>query len=142
MISKTKGGLFVDDRGYIKFVNNFDFSEVKRFYQVENHKKGFVRAWHGHKKEGKYVYVAKGSILLGVVPLGDTSDDPQKMTLSSQDPTVVYVPPGHYNGFKTLEEDTIVIFFSTSTLEESRDDDIRMEWDSLPNLDIWGDNWR
>lgn len=142
MISKTKGGLFVDDRGYIKFVNNFDFSEVKRFYQVENHKKGFVRAWHGHKKEGKYVYVAKGSILLGVIPLEDTSICPQKVTLSSQDPSIVYVPPGHYNGFKTLEEETIVIFFSTSTLEESGDDDIRMGWDSLPNLDIWEDDWR
>jgi len=41
-----KGAVFSDDRGFLRFVNDFDFSDVKRFYQVENHKKGFIRAWH------------------------------------------------------------------------------------------------
>ena len=57
------GGLAVDDRGVVSFINDFNFSNVKRFYQVENHRQGFIRAWHGHKKEGKYVYVCQGSAL-------------------------------------------------------------------------------
>ena len=28
-----KGGLAVDDRGEVGFVNDFDFKEVKRFYK-------------------------------------------------------------------------------------------------------------
>jgi len=36
----------------------------------------------------------------------------------------------------TLEEDTIVMFFSTSTLEESKKDDIRLKWDIF-GRDIW-----
>ena len=61
------GGVVVDDRGSVSFVNEFDFGGVKRFYQVENHRSGFIRAWHGHKHEGKYVYVTQGSALVGVV---------------------------------------------------------------------------
>ena len=38
------GGIFVDDRGPLRFVNEFNFEGVKRFYQVENHERGFPLA--------------------------------------------------------------------------------------------------
>ena len=63
------GGVAVDDRGSVTFVNDFDFSGVKRFYQVQNHRRGFIRAWHGHKKEAKYVYVPRGTALIGTIPM-------------------------------------------------------------------------
>jgi dTDP-4-dehydrorhamnose 3,5-epimerase len=89
-MSTTKlinGGLAVDDRGSVRFVNDFDFQNVKRFYQVENHRQGFIRAWHGHKKEGKYVYVVSGSALIGVVNM-DTKEV-QKFVLSDKLPKVL-----------------------------------------------------
>ena len=104
------GGVSVDDRGSVRFVNDFNFDGVKRFYQVENHSKGFIRAWHGHKKEGKYVYVVNGSALIGVVNMD--SEEINKFVLSSQTPKVLWIPPGHYNGFKSLEENTKILFFS------------------------------
>ena len=137
-INEIKGGVAVDDRGSVRFVNDFDFKNVKRFYQVSNHKEGFIRAWHGHEKEGKYVYVAKGSALIGAVKL-DGTNNPHKFILSSQSPKVIYIPPGYANGFKNLEEDTIVQFFSTSTLEESLGDDIRYEHD---HWNIWEEDYR
>ena len=136
-INKIQGGLFADDRGHLRFVNDFDFKDVKRFYQVENHAKNFIRAWHGHNKEGKYVYVPKGSALVGAVNM--KTDEIFKTTLSSQSPAVLFVPPGYANGFKTLEEGTIVMFFSTSTLEESKGDDIRFDYNKW---NIWEDNHR
>jgi dTDP-4-dehydrorhamnose 3,5-epimerase len=132
-----KGAVFSDDRGFLRFVNDFDFSDVKRFYQVENHKKGFIRAWHGHEKEGKYVYVPKGTALVGAVDM--KSETVNKFVLSSQSPSVLYIPPGYANGFKNLEDETIIMFFSTSTLEESKGDDIRFEWDKW---NIWEDDYR
>jgi len=134
---KIEGNCFVDDRGVLRFVNDFNFSKVKRFYQVENHTKGFIRAWHGHKKEAKYVYVVKGSALIGVVDLN--TEEIQKTVLSAQKPSIIYVPPNHANGFKTLEDDTILLFFSTSTIEESRGDDYRFEWDKW---NIWEEDFR
>lgn len=150
------GGIAADDRGYVSFVNDFNFAEVKRFYQVENHKQGFIRAWHGHRKEGKYIFVPKGAALIGAVPLdyfaeidmpgvgpipgSRLMEDPVFTTvLTSKKPTVVYIPPGYANGFKTLESDTIVQFFSTSTLEESLKDDVRFEWN---RLNIWEEEYR
>ena len=98
------GGVVVDDRGSVSFVNEFDFGGVKRFYQVENHRSGFIRAWHGHKHEGKYVYVTQGSALVGVVNM-DT-EKIEKFVLSSKTPKILWIPPGHANGFKNLEKDT------------------------------------
>tara|TARA_R110001583_G_scaffold39728_2_gene127143 strand:+ start:5872 stop:6291 length:420 start_codon:yes stop_codon:yes gene_type:complete len=131
------GGTVVDDRGSVSFVNEFDFGGVKRFYQVENHRRDFIRAWHGHKHEGKYVYVSQGSALIGVVNL-DTQKI-EKFVLSSKTPKILWIPPGHANGFKNLEENTKIIFYSTSTLEESMDDDIRFEYDKW---NIWDEEYR
>ena len=147
------GGVAVDDRGSVRFVNDFNFSGVKRFYQVDNHKQGFIRAWHGHLGEGKYVYVAKGSALVGAVEMevresieGVANDGlitPEgevfKCVLSSQCPKVLWIPPGYANGFMNLTEDTIIQFFSTSTLEESLGDDIRFPYD---RWDIWNQEYR
>ena len=41
-----EGGLAVDDRGEVGFINDFNFDRVKRFYWVSNHISGFIRAWH------------------------------------------------------------------------------------------------
>ena len=126
------GDIAVDDRGSVTFVNDFTFEGVKRFYMVQNHSKGYVRAWHGHKKESKYVLVVRGTILLGLVNMktGETNT----VVLSDKKPKVCYIPAGHYNGFKTLTDDAQVMFFSTSTLQESMGDDFRKPadtWDIL-----------
>ena len=131
------GGLAVDDRGSVRFINEFDFKGVKRFYHVENHKRGFIRAWHGHVKEGKYVYVVDGSALIGVVNM--KTNEVSKYVLSNKSPKILWIPPGYFNGFKSLEENTKIMFFSTSSLEESIGDDIRKDFDEW---DIWSDDYR
>ena len=132
MVKVLEGGVAVDDRGQLSFVNDFDFTDVKRFYMVENHQLGFIRAWHGHKKEGKYVFVPNGAILIGCVNL--ETEEIDKFVLSSSKSQVLYIPPGYANGFMNLQNNTKVMFFSTSTLEDSLGDDIRFEWDKW---NIW-----
>ncbi len=137
-----EGGISVDDRGSLRFANDFNFEGVKRFYQVENHRRGFIRAWHGHRNEGKYVWVASGTALIGVVPLDTNDGDMEKVkkfVLSDKKPNILWIPAGNYNGFMSLEEDTKIMFFSTSTLEESKNDDIRKEYYTW---DIWNENFR
>jgi len=136
-VKVLNGGVAVDDRGSVRFVNDFNFDGVKRFYQVENHRRGFIRAWHGHKKEGKYVYVTSGSALVGVVNM--ETEEILKFTLSDKSPKILWIPPGYYNGFKSLEENTKILFFSTSTLEESLGDDIREEHN---RWNIWEEDYR
>jgi dTDP-4-dehydrorhamnose 3,5-epimerase len=132
-----EGGVAVDDRGQLLFVNGFGFDGVKRFYVVANHRQGFVRAWHGHRREAKYVLAVQGAAVVAAVAIDDwktpsKSAPVQRYVLSSQKPAVLYIPPGYANGFMSLTADTRLMFFSTSTLEQSRDDDIRFDaryWD-------------
>ena len=47
-------------------------------------------------------------------------------------PSVLFIPAGYANGFMSLTEDTKILFFSTSSLEDSVGDDIRSDahhWD-------------
>jgi dTDP-4-dehydrorhamnose 3,5-epimerase len=125
-----EGNIAVDDRGTVSFVNDFNFTGVKRSYTVTNHKAGFVRAWHAHRYESKYVTVVRGSAIIGAVKI-DNWEKPSKDTpvnryvLSDKKPSVLYIPAGYANGFMPLTRDAILVFYSTATLEQSRNDDIR-----------------
>lgn len=131
------GGLAADDRGELAFVNDFGFDGVKRFYIVSNYKQGFIRAWHGHKREAKYVTAVSGAALVGAVGI-DNWEQPsrelrvERFVMSAHRPSVLYIPAGYANGFMSLTEDLKLMFFSTSTLEESQGDDLRFDsryWD-------------
>lgn len=131
------GGLTVDDRGMVRFVNDFSFTDIKRFYQVSNHKRDYIRAWHGHNHEQKYVYVSKGTALVGAVNM--QTEEIFKFVLSDKKPSILKIPNGFANGFKTLEEDTQILFFSTSTLQGSLNDDIRFAYNKW---NIWEEDYR
>jgi len=125
-----KGQIREDTRGSLKFFNIFDMSHVKRMYEVSNSQKEPVRAFHGHMKEEKYVFVVTGKILLCVAQL-DKSKNPsvkirvKKYFLTSENPEIVHIPSKSANGFKTLQKNTRVIFFSTLALKDSLKDDYR-----------------
>lgn len=122
-----KGGISEDGRGSVTYVNGFDFKDVKRFYVIKNKRMGMVRAWHGHKKEGKYVFVVSGMARIGIKNM--VSGKTKHVILEAKKPTVIYIPPGNYNGSESLQPNTRIIYFSTSTLEESKADDYREEVD-------------
>ncbi|MFX0073104.1 MAG: NAD-dependent epimerase/dehydratase family protein [Candidatus Hermodarchaeota archaeon] len=140
-IQLINGGMAVDDRGYLIFANDFNFFGVKRFYQVTNFSISTIRAFHGHLKEAKYIYVAKGSAIVAAVKL-DNIKAPSKnvevkrFILSDKAPKILFIPPGYANGFRPLEADSKIIFFSTSTLDESKDDDYRFPADYWGN-EVW-----
>lgn len=131
------GGISVDDRGSIRFVDSVPFAEIKRFYVVENFSTSTIRAWHGHFKEAKFVCVMNGSALIAAVLLDDPHQPsqknmPQRFVLSSRQSALLSIPPGYAHGWRALESDTTLIFFSTATAEESGADDYR--WPA----DYWG----
>ncbi len=123
-----------DERGRVSFVNDFNFPHVKRFYVVETRVKGSLRGWHGHRHEGKYVFPIQGKAIVAAVEV-DNWESPSKnirlfqFILNSAKPCILYIPPGFANGFKSHTMHTKLMFFSTSTLEDSLIDDIRFPAD-------------
>jgi len=156
-----EGGLFVDDRGVIRFINDFP-PDIRRMYQVENLRAGMIRAFHGHKKEEKYVWVPRGIVEVKIISFDMVLDSPTyshqeglaehhnkllawkkdnekcmtSFVLSSFKPSLLHISAGYYNGFKTLTDDAVIQFYSTYTLEESKEDDFRLPWDHF-GKEIW-----
>ena len=87
-----EGGLAIDDRGHLIFANNFSFNHIKRFYMVENFSTDTIRAFHGHMKEAKYVFVVSGSAILAAVHL----DNIKKPSKKNSRPSLV-TPELHIN---------------------------------------------
>lgn len=132
------GSIFIDERGLVISFNNFNFNNIKRFYQVENFNSSIIRAFHGHKKEAKYVRVLSGAILVCLVEISnfvepDKNAQIEKFVLSEQKPQILYIPPHYANGFKILQPKTKVIFYSTSDLKSSKKDDFRFPYN------YWGE---
>lgn len=146
-----KGSVSVDDRGSVRFVNDFNPSQynVKRFYQVTNVRPGYIRAFHGHMHETKFAYVPSGSALLGICKIIVNSDgtleldSPQKYVLSSESPSVLIIPKGYANGFKSLTENTTIMFFSDANLADTLIDDYRFKYDlTEKHKQFWEEDFR
>ena len=72
-----EGGKFKDDRGEIRFVNDFDMTEVKRFYTIFHPDTSIIRAWQGHKIETRWFYCTEGIFDIRAVKIdnwGNPSD--------------------------------------------------------------------
>lgn len=117
----------VDDRGFLyQIYGNYEgkFPCVKRIYVVGNFGKGTIRGLHRHTEEWKCYFVSTGSAKFVIV---DENKDVSTHVLSSKNPSILIVPPGHPHGWISLEENTILIGVSNKSLEESLKDDSRID---------------
>lgn len=123
------GNSYSDERGTLKFVNDFNMSSVVRMYNIEP-RIGVVRAWQGHKFETKWFYVIKGSFLVKIMNMDSLHVDEYK--LNSVEPKVLKIPGGNYNGFEAIETGSILVVFSDFDLQQSKEDDLRVDVDQYP----------
>ena len=133
-----KGGHFRDYRGEMRFVNDFKFEDVKRFYFIKHPDTEIVRAWQGHQREYKYFYPIKGSFIIAWVKI-DNFESPSinlkaDFHIIKEDKSeLVYIPPGYANGIKALEPGSELMIFSDMELEQSVNEKHRY------NPDLWFD---
>ncbi|MBE0650616.1 MAG: WxcM-like domain-containing protein [Bacteroidales bacterium] len=133
-----EGGFFVDERGELEYVNDFDLSSIKRMYIIRHPEKKIIRAWQGHRVEHKYFKCIKGSFVVAWKKVDDFSkpDDQNKVEfvlLKKKINQVLSIPPGYVNGLKALEDNSEILIFSDRYLKESGDDQIKFE------KDLWFD---
>lgn len=137
-----KGGTFSDELGSMRFVNDFHFNDVKRFYFIKHSNTEFVRAWQGHQFEKKYFYPISGSFIVAWVKIDDFENPsknlvPEYHIISSVTSEIVSIPKGYANGLKALEPDSELMIFSDMSLEDSLAENIRypsdwwLDWNSI-----------
>ncbi len=88
----------MNDRGKVGYVNEFDFAGVKRFYTVKNHDAGFVRAWHAHWREAKYITAIKGAAIFGRSQ-STIGRSPRRSGSCFRYTSLLYIPSCYANGF-------------------------------------------
>jgi dTDP-4-dehydrorhamnose 3,5-epimerase len=129
-----RGNRIIDDRGELSFNNEINLLGVLRYYLIENHNSNFIRAWHGHKKEEKYIRCIKGAFQVSVVKIDNFKNPNKKLKvetwyLSEKSPDMLYIPGGYANGTKSLEKNSQLLIFSNSSIEETLKDDYRFSYD-------------
>ena len=72
------GNRIYDNRGSVRFNNNLEFKNLKRFYTVHNYSKNFIRAWHGHLKEEKLIGCIKGTFQVSAVKINNKKNQIKK----------------------------------------------------------------
>lgn len=137
---KNDGKIITDDRGHLIVHNSFNPQElrVKRFYIVSNRDSGFIRAWHGHRVEEKYVTVLNGTAQISLCPMESFCiESVSTHILTEYSPEMVHIPANFYNGWMSLTPGATLQYFSTSSLESSLGDDYREDWDTV---NVWNRN--
>lgn len=137
-----KGDFFSDQRGTMRFVNDFRFGDVKRFYFIKHPDVTVVRAWQGHQFEKKYFYPICGRFVVAWVKIDDFQNPsknliPEYHIISAENSEIISVPKGYANGIKALESNSEIMIFSDMNLEESVNENIRypadwwLNWDKI-----------
>jgi dTDP-4-dehydrorhamnose 3,5-epimerase len=125
-----QGGNFADHRGSISFVNDFNFSDIERFYIISNSNENPLRAWQGHKLDAKNFYCLTGSFKIHFIKIDDW-ENPSKdliietVLVSESDSKIVHIPAGYANAVESLEENSKLMSFSTLPLTKVSEDDVR-----------------
>lgn len=127
-----KGGFFEDLRGRLDFVNDFDLTQIKRFYFTSNKAIKKFRGWQGHKIESKWFFCVQGKFEVEIIKI-DNWDKPsknliiKKYILDSNNPQVLFIPNGYVNGFSALVEKSKLMILSNYKLLENPNDEIRFK---------------
>lgn len=138
MIKTITGGIAEDHRGHIRFVNDFDMTEVKRFYIIKNKDTELVRGWRAHKIEQRWFYVLSGSFVLDVVKIDNwemasPSLEVERIVLKAEDKQVVHMPVGFGTAFQALEEGAELLVFADYGIEHAKNDDYTWSSDYFIN---------
>jgi dTDP-4-dehydrorhamnose 3,5-epimerase len=98
---------FEDDRGWFMEILREDAFGVSFVQGNHSHSRSNVlRGLHYHAKQSDAWYVASGQAQVGLADLRTRADHPTTLTLdmSSEDPTMLYIPPGVAHGFYAVTE--------------------------------------
>ncbi|WP_433901945.1 WxcM-like domain-containing protein [Sphingobacterium puteale] len=127
-IISIQGGIAQDNRGQIRFVNDFDMSLVKRFYIIKNADTELVRGWRAHRIEQRWFYVLSGGFSVDLVKI-DNWDHPSRdlkienRVYIADDMKVLWVPAGYATAFKALAPNSELLVYADYGIHHSANDD-------------------
>ena len=118
-----QGNQHTDERGLLRFVNDFSMITVQRMYCIEP-TIDLIRAWQGHLNETKWFFVNRGRFEVQLVSI-QNENFRFFFELVAEENQILEIPSGYYNGFKACRADSQLMVFSDKSLKDSTEDDLR-----------------
>lgn len=122
-----KGNHHRDERGEIRFNNDFVATDAKRMYLIENADTHFIRAWQGHQIEQRWFSPITGVFRIKLIKI-DHWQKPAKdlpileYVLNSTDLDVLHVPAGYISSIQAVEEGSKLLVLADYQLGEIQDE--------------------
>ena len=122
-----QGNSHSDYRGLLLYNNDFDATEVKRIYTIENKDSKFIRGWQGHKIEQRWFSVIQGSFIIKLIKI-DNWKTPSKnilqltFKLKSTQLDILHVPSGFISSIQSLEENSKLLVMADNHMGEIKDE--------------------
>ena len=122
-----QGNFLSDNRGTLFYNNDFNATEVKRFYIIENKDSELIRGWQGHKIEQRWFNVVQGSFSVKLIKI-DNWELPSKdlcckeCIITSKSLDLLHVPKGFISCIQSKEEGSKLLVMSDYMFDEIEDD--------------------
>lgn len=138
-LSFIQGGIAKDERGQIRFVNDFDMSLVKRFYIIKNADTELIRGWRAHRIEQRWFYVLSGSFNVDLVKIDDWENPSpslpiENLELRAADMKVLHIPAGYGTAFRALESGSELLVYADYPVSHAPLDDYTWAADYFKKL--------
>lgn len=122
-----KGNSHTDERGTITYNNDYDASEIKRIYFIENKNIDFIRGWQGHKVEQRWFTAVQGSFKITTIAVDDWENPSPTLeqvvfVLHATSFDMLHVPQGHITSIQALEENAKLMAMSDYKLGTIKDE--------------------
>lgn len=121
-----KGNKQQDDRGRLCFNNEFDASQIKRIYTIENSSVNFVRGWQGHKIEQRWFSVIIGAFEISLIQvnnwLNPSKDIEPVRYVLEEGLDVLHVPSGYITAIQALQENAKLLVMADYQLGAVKDE--------------------
>ena len=125
--SLISGNCHKDSRGLLFYNNDFDLTNIKRMYVIENSAVDLIRAWQGHAIEQRWFSAIQGSFKIQLIAV-DNWDIPSEnlpridYILESATLDVLHIPAGYVSSIQALEEKSKLVVMSDYHIGEIRDE--------------------
>src|SRR5690554_1370704 len=120
-----------DPRGTLCFNNDFNASEIKRIYTIENKNTSFIRGWQGHAIERRWFSSINGKFEIRLIKIENWENPAKKTSCSSftiddVKLDILAVPKGYISSIQALEENSKLMVMPDYMLGEI-DDEYRFD---------------
>ncbi len=122
------GGHHSDKRGTIFYFNDFDMTQVKRFYRVLHHDSSITRGWRGHRIEQRWFHVCKGAFEINLIEIDnweapDALLKPTKIIMNAEEDSILHVPAGFATSLRAISANSELVVFGDYPIEHAKNDD-------------------